>query len=119
MWLYGETYLKPIQTFHQTQVEGVEEDGITIKFDDGRSYEADLIVLATGYKQSFPFLDDDIRHDIQEESLTDSSYYLEEDNLPSDHFIVSKAHPRLGFIGFVRPESPRCIVLSYEFKCSI
>lgn len=104
MWIYGETDLKPIQTFHQTQVASVDDDGITVKFDDGRTYEADLIVLATGYKQSFPFLDDKIRHDIQEESFTDdSSYYLEEDYLPSEHFIVSKAHPRLGFIGFVRP----------------
>ena len=113
MWIYGETDLKPIQTFHQTQVEGVEEDGTTVKFSDGRKYEADLIVLATGYKQSFPFLDDKIRHDIQEESSTDdSSYYLEEDYLPSEHFIVSKSHPRLGFIGFVRPESPRLYVSS-------
>jgi dimethylaniline monooxygenase (N-oxide forming) len=113
MWAYGETNLRPIISFHKTQVVDVEED-VTVRFDDGRIYEADLIVMATGYKQSFPFLDEKIREDFQRESLeakgatstggeTKCKYALDEDYLPSEHFIASKNRPRLGFIGFVRP----------------
>jgi dimethylaniline monooxygenase (N-oxide forming) len=115
MWAYGETNLRPMESFHKTQVVDVEGDGVTVRFEDGRTYEADLIVMATGYKQSFPFLDDTIRKDFQRESLEAKSgpaapggeakckYALDEDYLPTEHFIVSKSRPRLGFIGFVRP----------------
>jgi dimethylaniline monooxygenase (N-oxide forming) len=113
MWVYQESGLRPIESFHQTEVVGVDDDGVTVRFCDGRKYEADLIVLATGYKQSFPFLDDNIRKEFMEESLQAqscdgckgdvSSYKLEEHYLPSQHFIVGKNRPRLGFIGFVRP----------------
>jgi len=113
MWVYQERGLRPIESFHQTEVTGVEDDGVTVIFGDGRKYEADLIVLATGYKQSFPFLDKNIRREFMEDSTEAQDgcgskecanpYSMEEDYLPSEHFIVSKARPRLGFIGFVRP----------------
>lgn len=114
MWVYGESTLRPIESFHQTEVAGVDEDGVTVRFCDGRTYKADMIVLATGYKQSFPFLDEKIRTDMKEESIRmndeygckeemSSRYNLNEDYLPSEHFIVGKTRTRLGFIGFVRP----------------
>jgi len=113
MWAYQEGSLRPIESFHQTQVTDVEDNGVTVRFCDGRTYDADLIVLATGYKQSFPFLDETIRMDFQRESLQAKEslgskgdakkYRIEEDYLPSEHFIASRTRPRLGFIGFVRP----------------
>lgn len=113
MWVYREGGLRPIASFHGTEVVDVDDDGITVKFGDGRTYEADLIIMATGYKQSFPFLDAEIRKEIREESSQamggrkhngdTGKYTIEEECLPSEHFIVDKARPRLGFIGFVRP----------------
>merc|ERR1719330_1184298 len=49
-----------------------------------------MIVLATGYRQKFPFLKSGSR------DCTD-------DPLPSQHFIVDPENPRLAYIGFVRP----------------
>ena len=36
-------------------------DGKTVHFKDGSSKEYDAIILCTGYKHHFPFLDDDLR----------------------------------------------------------
>lgn len=106
MKIYGERGLRPIESFHQTSVHKIGDDGMTVYFEDGRTYEADIIILATGYKQYFPFLDDVIKEDYLREANvkpSDSKYVLDEDYLPSEHFITSKKRPRLGFIGFVRP----------------
>jgi len=110
LWVYGETHLRPIASFHKSSVNGIKDDGVTVQFDNGQVYEADVIVLATGYKQSFPFLDEAIQTDhrlaaseTKVESTEKSKYFLEEDALPSEHFIVNRNRPRLGFIGFVRP----------------
>lgn len=119
MWVYGEQNLRPIQSYHRTHVASVDDDGVTVRLADGRTYEADLIVLATGYRQSFPFLDDKIRQEFRRESVLaaqedsgcngdsccggGSKYDVEEDYLPRQHFIVGANRPRLGFIGFVRP----------------
>ena len=105
MKLYGEAGLRPIESFHRTSVSGVKDNGKTVQFDDGREYDADLIVLATGYKQYFPFLDESIKEEYGHASdrTSNGEYTLDEDGLPSEHFIVSQARPRLAFIGFVRP----------------
>ena len=113
MWVYGETNLRPIDTFHRTHVVNVEEDGTTLRFDDGRTYKADVIVLATGYRQSFPFLHDDIKEGLRVERNTfgtdtkmEGSKYIHsanEDYLPSQHFITGTTRSHLGFIGFARP----------------
>ena len=111
MWIYGESNLRPIETFHRTHVVDVDEDGTTIRFDDGRTYEADVIILATGYRQSFPFLHEDIKKEFRNENKggmveakkCQYSHASKEDYLPSQHFITGKNRPRLGFIGFVRP----------------
>ena len=115
MWVYGETNLRPIDTFHRTHVVDVEEDGATLRFDDGRTYQTDVIILATGYRQSFPFLHDDIKKrlrlerntcfGIRTEKVEGSKYThsANEDYLPSQHFITGTTRSRLGFIGFARP----------------
>lgn len=48
----------------------------------------DLVVLATGYRQRFPFL-------MAERGC--------DDPLPQKHFILNDAEPRLAYIGFIRP----------------
>eukprot|EP00746_Dinoflagellata_sp_MGD_P091786 gnl/MRDRNA2_/MRDRNA2_36358_c0_seq1.p1 gnl/MRDRNA2_/MRDRNA2_36358_c0~~gnl/MRDRNA2_/MRDRNA2_36358_c0_seq1.p1 ORF type:complete len:571 (+),score=82.46 gnl/MRDRNA2_/MRDRNA2_36358_c0_seq1:87-1799(+) len=54
-----------------------------------RSVEADIVMLATGYRQRFPFLFPDTRDG--------------DDPLPTEHFIINPEEPRLAYIGFVRP----------------
>jgi len=112
MWIYGEMNLRPIETFHRTHVVDVAADGTTLRFDDGRTYAADLIVLATGYRQSFPFLHEDIKEEfrvernkigIEEMKSGKYTHATNEDHLPSQHFITGRYRSRLGFIGFARP----------------
>ncbi|KAL3933872.1 MAG: hypothetical protein SGPRY_000093 [Prymnesium sp.] len=76
-------------------------EGKTVIFADGSSYKADVIVLATGYKQSFPFLTE--AHKSGEGWVHASGARGDEDPLPSEHFICSPDEPMLAFIGFVRP----------------
>jgi dimethylaniline monooxygenase (N-oxide forming) len=113
MKVYGEENLRPIDSFHRTVIAGIDNNGVTIRFEDGRTIDADIVVLATGYRQSFPFLDDQIRDEIKNDWMEQGAdaesvneeckFALKEDILPSQHFIVSNSRPRLGFIGFVRP----------------
>jgi hypothetical protein len=70
-------------------VPGIEHiSGNTVTFTDGRAVEADMIVLATGYTQRFPFLYD------RGEATSEG-----EDPLPTERFVVNASEPRLGFIG--------------------
>lgn len=107
LWFYDEQNLKPVESFHRTSIVGIDDNGVTVHFDNGQTFDADIIVLATGYKQSFPFLDKKIQQDFKEEehlpSNNDENYRVDEAPLPSEHFIVSPSRPRLSFIGFVRP----------------
>ena len=108
LWVYGETNLSPIRTFAKTCIRGIDDqNGVTVHFENGQSFDADVIICATGYKQSFPFLDETIRTQFQRESNLAGQVFGhaqdKEDCLPSEHFIVSNRRPRLGFVGFVRP----------------
>lgn len=68
-------------------VQGIQSiAGDTVTFTDGRSVEADMILLATGYTQRFPFLYDHPKSE-------------GEDPLPGERFVVNTNEPRLGFIG--------------------
>mmetsp|Transcript_100612 Transcript_100612/g.285061 ORF Transcript_100612/g.285061 Transcript_100612/m.285061 type:complete len:573 (-) Transcript_100612:156-1874(-) len=72
-------------------VAKVESDGVLFETAGGpRRVEADLLVLATGYRQQFPFLPDTAGAD-------------RDDPLPEQHFLVNPEEPRLAYIGFVRP----------------
>jgi len=53
-----------------------------------KDVHADVVVLATGYRQKFPFLHAESRDD---------------DPLPPEHFILNREEPHLAYIGFIRP----------------
>jgi len=68
----------------------VDEKSVHFNTKDGsRSVEADIVLLATGYRQRFPFLST---------GTTEG-----DDQLPREHFILNPEEPRLAYIGFVRP----------------
>jgi len=70
-------------------VERFEKEAICYETKNGpRRVEADLVVLATGYRQRFPFL--------MAEGGCD-------DPLPERHFMINDSEPQLAYIGFIRP----------------
>lgn len=70
-------------------IHAMSEKTVTYETAQGlKDVQADVVVLATGYRQKFPFL--------YEESEGD-------DPLPPEHFIVDPKDPRLAYIGFIRP----------------
>mmetsp|Transcript_102074 Transcript_102074/g.284161 ORF Transcript_102074/g.284161 Transcript_102074/m.284161 type:complete len:579 (+) Transcript_102074:132-1868(+) len=72
-------------------VTGLEKGAVRFETAAGaRRVEADLVVLATGYRQEFPF-------------LARGEAKAGDDPLPAQHFIVNPEEPRLAYIGFVRP----------------
>mmetsp|Transcript_54048 Transcript_54048/g.126245 ORF Transcript_54048/g.126245 Transcript_54048/m.126245 type:complete len:573 (-) Transcript_54048:208-1926(-) len=67
-------------------------DGVQFETKSGQQrVEADLVILATGYRQKFPFL-----------RLAKSVDEID-DPLPAQHFIVDPDQPRMAYIGFIRP----------------
>uniref|UniRef100_A0A0A9GME7 Flavin-containing monooxygenase n=1 Tax=Arundo donax TaxID=35708 RepID=A0A0A9GME7_ARUDO len=74
----------------RSMVDRAEEDG-SVVFRDGTSIKADVIMHCTGYKYSFPFLDDD-----------DCSIISIDDNRIHPlykHVFPPQAAPHLSFIG--------------------
>lgn len=70
-------------------IASMSEKAVHFETDSGnRTVEADIVVLATGYRQRFPFLFDTKSGD---------------DPLPSEHFILNPEEPRMAYIGFIRP----------------
>lgn len=63
-----------------------------------RRVEADIVMLATGYRQRFPFLFGD-----KTAMNGNGDSGRPDDPLPSEHFIVNPDEPRLAYIGFIRP----------------
>jgi hypothetical protein len=58
MWFYGESNLKPIETFggEGKGIQQIEKNSKTVHFESGQIFQdCDLIVFCTGYKQAFPF----------------------------------------------------------------
>ena len=65
-------------------------DGSRVEFTDGSSVEADVVVYCTGYRVSFPFLDE--------------SFAVSADNhIDLYRRVVSVDHPGLYFIGLLQP----------------
>jgi dimethylaniline monooxygenase (N-oxide forming) len=65
-------------------------EGSTVFFVDGTSVEADVVVYSTGYKVSFPFLDDTVVR-------------AEDNHVDLYRRVVSPDHPGLYFVGLIQP----------------
>lgn len=108
LWLYAlrsALVQTPIPDTHGRQVDlaplpkRIDESGVVEFVDNGRpeyerlklqTIQPDVVVLCTGYQQTFPFL---------------SKTYKVNTNHLSSHVrgIWRREHPTMGFIGFVRP----------------
>ena len=64
--------------------------GRTVRFADGSEEEIDLVVYCTGYRITFPFIDEDL-------------VSARDNRLPLYRHVVSVEHPGLYFIGFIQP----------------
>ena len=68
-------------------------DGPRVEFTDGSSVEADVVAYCTGYRVSFPFLDE--------------SFAVSADNhIDLYRRVVSVDHPGLYFVGLIQPIGP-------------
>jgi cation diffusion facilitator CzcD-associated flavoprotein CzcO len=65
-------------------------EGSKIFFTDGTSGEYDVVVYCTGYKVSFPFLDDTVVR-------------AEDNHIELYHRVVDPEHPGLYFLGLIQP----------------
>lgn len=65
-------------------------EGSKIFFTDGTSGEYDVVVYCTGYKVSFPFLDDTVVR-------------AEDNHIDLYRRVVDPAHPGLYFVGLIQP----------------
>lgn len=66
----------------------------SVLFEDGTEEQIDIIIYATGYKISFPFLDKEIWDNDYVEQTNDVSLY---------RYVVHPEHKNLFFIGLVQP----------------
>jgi len=106
LWRWSEPQVdKSIHTYPAPALV----DGRTVTFVDGQVLSGvDVIALATGYRQTFPFLH-------RGASVGDRPAPAPggwractgarglEDPLPEEHFVIAPDEPELAFIGFVRP----------------
>ncbi|MFC4786042.1 flavin-containing monooxygenase [Nocardioides sp. MAHUQ-72] len=65
-------------------------EGAKVFFTDGSAVEADVVVYCTGYRVSFPFLDDRVVR-------------AEDNHVDLYRRVVDPAHPGLYFIGLIQP----------------
>jgi dimethylaniline monooxygenase (N-oxide forming) len=88
MWDAPETKGNDIDLV-EGSIVGMKGNTITYETANGtKDVNADVVVLATGYRQKFPFL---------------HAESAEDDPLPPEHFIIDPKEPRLAYIGFIRP----------------
>jgi len=75
-------------------IKSIDKEAVNYDTRSGpRRVDANLIMLATGYRQLFPFLF----------SKSDEHPNATDDPLPAKHFILNPEEPRLAYIGFIRP----------------
>lgn len=89
-WMDGEYNNIPLDIdLVEGSVRELQPDGVVYDTATGKQHvNTDLLVLATGYRQRFPFLHGE---------------GTGEDPLPQRHFLVDPQQPRLSYIGFIRP----------------
>jgi dimethylaniline monooxygenase (N-oxide forming) len=78
-------------------------DGDSIVFADGTREQVDVLILATGYTVSFPFLDESIMR-------------VTEDGLDLYRLIFHPDHPGLSFIGMFRVSGPALPVAEMQAR---
>merc|ERR1719410_241669 len=75
-------------------IKSIDKEAVNYETRSGpRCVDANLIILATGYRQLFPFLF----------GKGDAHPSSTDDPLPAEHFILNPEEPRLAYIGFIRP----------------
>ena len=94
----------PAIALHNCAISSVQ--GVTVTFADGSHCAPDVLLLATGYRQRFPFLHaargGERRRDAgRGDSSGDAD--VSDDPLPPIRLICSEEEPNLAYIGFVRP----------------
>lgn len=106
---YGKHFLRITDEFIRLKSEGriigklasVEEiiDGTTIRLDSGECLEADMIVYATGFIESFPFLSDKFSHQLGLKSATPTS--SNDADLDLYRHLIPVGIPNIAFVGFI------------------
>lgn len=77
--------LLPSNVFQQSGIERVTKDGVVFK--NGVEEKVDIIMLCTGYRYSFPFLDDACEVNNDDERVTPLYKHIIHANFPSLAFI--------------------------------
>jgi cation diffusion facilitator CzcD-associated flavoprotein CzcO len=77
--------------------------GREVRFEDGSSLEADLIIYCTGYRVSFPFLDPDL-------------ISAPGNDLPLFHRVFKPDLPSISFIGLAQPIGPTIRLVETQSK---
>jgi dimethylaniline monooxygenase (N-oxide forming) len=77
--------------------------GREVRFEDGSSVEADLIIYCTGYRVSFPFLDPDL-------------ISAPGNDLPLFHRVFKPDLPSISFIGLAQPIGPTIRLVETQSK---
>lgn len=76
-------------------------EGDRVRFVDGRVEPADLLVLATGYRVSLPFLDDDV-------------VAVHDNEMPLYQRVVAPGRPGLFFVGFVQTVGANIALMEHQ-----
>mmetsp|Transcript_3651 Transcript_3651/g.4851 ORF Transcript_3651/g.4851 Transcript_3651/m.4851 type:complete len:602 (-) Transcript_3651:185-1990(-) len=98
-----------VKLYHPYKVSHFDPDGKSIHLqhvDTGviEKVEVDVLVMATGYVQKFPFMEN--RGSLSPKEAEAHPNFKNEDKdspLPSEHFILDPNEPTIAYIGFVRP----------------
>jgi len=77
------------------RAQPVAFEGSTVRFDNGESAEYDAVILATGYRLAFPFLDDDVSARLE----------VDDNTIPLYRHIVPPKVDALYFIGICDPHA--------------
>ncbi len=83
------------------EIAGIE--GRTIRFSDGAAEEFDVLIGATGYRVTLPFLDP-------------SLVPVQDNNVDLYRRIVPPGLPGLYFVGFVNPTAPLNLCFEYQSR---
>jgi dimethylaniline monooxygenase (N-oxide forming) len=103
----SSTFLTNVQR-HQVMIRpNVRRiNGDTVEFEDGTTYQPEVIIFCTGYRIDLPYLDPSIRSMI----LDDKNVLKLYENVFPPHIGDS-----LGFIGFIQPTTGGSMTITTSF----